>query len=168
MYALSKRAPKVWYVVQTRPRQELRAREHLERQGFHCVLPMLRVEKIRRRVRQWVEEPLFARYLFIELDSEGAGWNAVRSTRGVSQVVQFGGVPARLPAEWMAVFLSCSRVPVRLFDAGQRVLVTDGPFAGLEGIYQLPDGESRAVVLLELLGKPCAAKFPVESLKRVA
>ena len=168
MSALSTPTSEAWYVVQTKPRQELRAREHLERQGFRCVLPLLRVEKIRRRTRQWVYEPLFARYLFIELGGADAKWNVLRSTRGVSQVVQFGGVPAKVPSEWMNAFLSCDRAPVRLFDTGQRVVVTDGPFAGLEGIYQLPDSETRAIVLLELLGKPCKGTFPVEALRRVA
>lgn len=168
MSALSKPTPEAWYVVQTKPRQELRAREHLERQRFRCVLPLLRVEKIRRRTRQWVDEPLFARYLFIELGGADAKWNVLRSTRGVSRVVQFGGVPAKVPAEWMNAFLSCDRAPVRLFDIGQRVVVTHGPFTGLEGIYQLPDGESRAIVLLQLLGKPCKGTFAVEALRRVA
>ena len=168
MSALLARAPEAWYVVQTRPRQELRAREHLARQGFRCVLPLLRVEKIRRRIRQWIDEPLFARYLFIELGGAHAKWNVLRSTRGVSQVVRFGGVPAKVPFEWMNAFLSCDRAPVRLFDTGQRVVVTGGPFAGLEGIYKLPDGEARAIVLLELLGKPCAGTFPVEALRRAA
>ena len=165
---LSTPTREAWYVVQTKPRQELRAREHLERQGLCCVLPMLRVEKIRRGTLQWVDEPLFARYLFVELGSMDAKWRALRSTRGVSRVVQFGGVPAKVPAEWMNAFLSRDRAPVRLFDTGQRVIVTDGPFTGLEGIYQSPDGESRAIVLLELLGKPCVGRFPVEALLRAA
>ena len=160
--------PAAWYVVQTKPRQEPRARDHLEYQGIRCILPMLRVEKLRRRVRQWVDEPFFARYLFIELGGADAKWNVLRSTRGVSRVVQFGGVPAKVPSEWMNAFLSRDRAPVRLFGIGQRVVVTDGAFTGIEGIYQQPDGESRAIVLLELLGKPCAGKFPVEALRRVA
>jgi len=56
----------------------------------------------------------------------------------------------------------------RLPHAAIRDLTPDWPFAGLEGIYQLPDGEARAIVLLELLGKPCAATFPVQALRRAA
>ena len=168
MSVLSTPTPEAWYVVQTRPRQEVRAREHLERQGIRCALPLLRVEKIRRRTRLWVDEPLFARYLFVELGGTDARWNVLRSTRGVTRLVEFGGVPAKMPADWMDAFLSYDRPPVRLFEPGQRVLVTDGPFMGLEGIYQLSDGEARAIVLLELLGKPCKGKFAVEALRRVA
>jgi transcriptional antiterminator RfaH len=115
-----------------------------------------------------VDEPLFARYLFIELSGTDAKWSVLRSTRGVTQVVQFGGVPAKMPAHWMDAFRSCERAPVRLFEPGQRVRVTDGPFAGLEGIYELPEGKARAIVLLELLGKPCKGTFAVGALRRAA
>ena len=168
MNALPTATPKAWYVVQTKPRQELRAREHLERQGFRCALPLLRVEKIRRQTRLWVDEPLFSRYLFIELDPANAKWNVFRSTRGVSRVVEFGGLPAKMPADWIEAVLRREIPPVRLFEAGQRVVVACGPFAGIEGVYQLPDGEARAFVLLELLGKSCRAKFPLEALRRAA
>jgi len=68
----------------------------------------------------------------------------------------------------MDAFRFCERDPVRLFEPGQRVVVTEGPFTGFEGIYELPDGESRATVLLELLGKPCKGIFAVEALRRAA
>lgn len=158
-----------WYVVQTKPRQEFRAREHLARQGFRCLLPLLQVEKIRRHARVWAEEPLFARYLFIELGGADANWSVLRSTRGVSRLVEFGGVPARLPGGWIGTFLACERLPVRrLFAPGERVAVAHGPLAGLEGIFESPDGEARAIVLLELLGRSCRAKVPLEALRRAA
>lgn len=158
-----------WYVVLTKPRQEFRAREHLARQGFRCVLPLLRAERIRRRAWVWSDEPLFARYLFIELGSAGANWSVLRSTRGVSRLVEFGGVPARLPGDWLETFRAGEQAPVRrLFALGDRVTVADGPLAGLEGVFELPDGEARAIVLLELLGRACHAKLPLEALRRAA
>lgn len=161
-------APPGWYVVQTKPRQEFRAEEHLLNQGLRCVLPTLRAEKIHRGRRVLITEPLFARYLFVELDGETRNWGAIRSTRGVSRLVTFGGVPGKLPPGWIDLF-QCDTPPIKsLFEAGQRVVVTQGAFCGLEGIYQMPDGESRAIVLLELLSRPCMGAFPIESLRRVA
>jgi transcriptional antiterminator RfaH len=32
--------------------------------------------------------------------------------------------------------------------------VTQGPFAGLDAIYQMADGEGRVMVLLNILSKP--------------
>jgi len=155
-----------WYVVQTKPRQEFRAEAHLRNQGLRCVLPTLQAERIRRGKRVLANEPLFARYLFIELGATDAKWSVLRSTRGVSRLVEFGGVPAKLPPGWIDAFQHQATAPRKLFEPGQRVVVTQGPFSGLEGIYQMPDGESRAIVLLELLSKPCRGAFPVEALRR--
>ena len=155
-----------WYVVQTKPRQEFRAEAHLRNQGFRCVLPTLQAERIRRGKRVFANEPLFARYLFIELSALDAKWSVLRSTRGVSRLVEFGGVPAKLPAVWIENFQCQAMAPRRLFEPGQRVVVTQGPFSGLEGIYEMPDGESRAIVLMELLSRPCKAAFPVAALRR--
>ena len=38
------------------------------------------------------------------------------------------------------------------FGPGDKVEVFEGPFAGLKGIFQTADGQTRAVLLLELLG----------------
>ena len=157
--------PEAWHVVQSKPRQEFVARENLERQGFACVLPLVKAERIRRGRRLWAEEPLFARYLFIAPGDAHPRWGAVRSTRGVSRLVEFGGVPARLPARWIEEFRGREYAPRQLFAPGERVVVRDGPFAGLEGLYQMADGEERAVVLLELLGRECRAKFAPEALR---
>jgi transcription elongation factor/antiterminator RfaH len=87
-----------WYLIHTKPRQERIALTNLERQGYTCYLPLLRVEKIRRRKAEVVSEPLFARYLFVRLDTSdnGPSWAPIRSTLGVSQLVRFGTRPAKV------------------------------------------------------------------------
>lgn len=70
----------------------------------------------------------------------------------------FGMEPAKVDERLIEILRAqkdvlCSQ-PKRLSDQGEHVLVTDGPFAGIEAIYQMNDGESRAMVLIELLSKP--------------
>ena len=57
-----------WYVTHTKPRQEIRAEEHLQRQGFHCFLPRIKRKRIRLKQRVEPIEPMFPRYLFVRLD----------------------------------------------------------------------------------------------------
>ena len=40
---------------------------------------------------------MFPRYLFIQLDRENDNWMPIRSTIGVQNLVQFGGIAARVP-----------------------------------------------------------------------
>ncbi len=148
-----------WYVIHTKPRQEQRALTNLEHQGYQCYLPMLSLEKLSRARLRVEEEPLFPRYLFINLDASryGQNWAPIRFTWGVSDLVTFGGKPAKVDAGLIQLLRQqqkgLSQDPQRLFSNGQQLLVTNGPFLGLEAIYQMPSGDNRAVVLIELMGK---------------
>lgn len=161
-----------WYVVHTKPRQEQRALLNLERQGYQCYLPVLPVEKIRQKKLVVNEEPLFPRYLFICLDSSmtGKSWGPIRSTLGVSRLVSFGQEPTRIDPALIETLRrhdeQLREEPDRLFDVGDSVVIKDGPFAGIQAVYQMADGESRAMVLIELLSKPTVMRIDVNSLRK--
>jgi transcriptional antiterminator RfaH len=147
-----------WYLIHSKPRQEKVALENLERQGYPCYLPVLRLEKLRRGAVVVSDEPLFSRYLFVQLDTDSSArsWTPIHSTRGVSRLVRFGVEPARVDDGLIAMLREQAAqvgLAQRLFEPGQKVQVTDGPFAGVEGIFQLNDGEARAMVLIELLSR---------------
>ncbi|MEI8403398.1 MAG: transcription/translation regulatory transformer protein RfaH, partial [Alcaligenaceae bacterium] len=56
--------------------------------------------------------------------------------------------------------------PDKIYQAGDHLLITEGPFAGIEAIFEMDDGESRAMVLIELLSKPTRLKLPLGSLAK--
>lgn len=57
--------------------------------------------------------------------------------------------------------------PERLFKPGERVCLTEVPFAGIEGIYQMADGERRVMVLIELLSKHVRVRVAPANLRKV-
>ena len=143
-----------WYAIHSKPRQEERALENLQRQGFEAWLPMLTVEKVLRSKLVQVIEPMFSRYLFIRFDTEQTNWSPIRSTLGVSKLVSFGNRPAVVADELIEALQQLpEQAPQRLIQPGQQVKIVSGPLRGLEGIYQQADGELRAMVLIELLNK---------------
>lgn len=162
-----------WYVVHTKPRQEQRALVNLEQQGYGCYLPLLATERLRQGGLKVVQEPLFSRYLFISLDSglTGQSWAPIRSTLGVSRLVSFGAEPAKVDCTLIDALRSQDRAfserPQRLFDHGEQVQIKDGPFAGLDAIYQMSDGESRAMVLIDILSKPVKLTLSPASLRKL-
>lgn len=159
----------VWHVVQTKARQEFRALEQLQNQRYVCFLPTIQVEKIIHGKLETRIEPMFSRYLFIRLDATNCNWSPIRSTRGVSNLVSFGGRFATLPDVCVeAIERMPQATSERLFAHGDRVAITHGPFAGLEGIYQLPDGEARALVLIDLMNQPQKLKFAIDALRKAA
>ena len=166
-------ASQAWYVIHTKPRQEQRALTNLMQQDYQCFLPMITLEKLARGRLNLVEEPLFPRYLFICLDSgrQGQNWAPIRSTIGVSGLVTFGSAPAKMDPDLIDALRQqeqgLSEDPQRLFSAGETLLVADGPFAGLEAIYQMASGENRAMVLIELMGKTAQMQIAPASLRKV-
>jgi transcriptional antiterminator RfaH len=155
-----------WYVVHTKPKQEARALENLQNQGYVCFLPIMQVQKLRRQKVQWVTEPMFSRYLFIQLDDKTQNWGPIRSTLGVSKLVSFGPQPTKVPAELVELLQQAPQETIeRMFAPGDTVQVASGPLQGLEGQYLKHDGESRAFVLIDLLGQPQKLRLAVESLR---
>jgi transcriptional antiterminator RfaH len=160
-----------WYLVHTKPRQEGIALENLQRQGYACYLPVLPVEKVRKGQMVLLEEPLFPRYLFIQLGLglEAKSWSPIRSTLGVSTLVRFGMEPAKVDSELIDALRAheseIKQSPQKLFEVGQKVVVTHGPFAGVEGIFQMRDGQQRVMVLIELMSKSVPLKVDLTEIK---
>lgn len=159
-----------WYLVHTKPRQEDLALANLERQGYQCYLPQMRIERVRRRKVEVATEPMFPRYLFIRLDSsdQGKSWSPIRSTLGVSQLVQFGARAAKVDDALVDLLRQRERtLPTEaMFHSGDSVVITDGPFAGIEAIYQTADADRRAFILLDILSKPVSMQIDAGRLRK--
>jgi len=163
-----------WYVIHTKPKQEARALLNLTNQGYECFLPMHKKQVVRRAAVVTQSEPLFSRYLFIQLDTNlsGKSWGPIRSTLGVSKLVVFGSEPARVDSNLIHLFkqreLSVADQVTPLFKTGDQVVIAQGPFAGLNATFQMSDGEMRAMVLIEVLNQVSKLKLPLADLRRVA
>ena len=159
-----------WYLVHTKPRQEEIALANLERQGYECYLPQMRIERIRRRKAEVATEPMFPRYLFIRLDcsDQGKSWSPIRSTLGVSQLVHFGARAAKVDNTLVDLLRERERAfPTQaMFASGDSVVIADGPFAGIDAIYQTADAERRAFILLEILAKPVSLHIDAGRLRK--
>ena len=161
-----------WYLVHTKGRQEDTAITNLQRQNFRCYMPMLYVEKVRRGKPVVVAEPMFPSYVFVQLDTSGQGqsWSPIRSTLGVRELVKFGGYPPKVDAELINALREREQLqqsnPQALFAAGDKVVITDGPFAGIEVIYQTTDAERRSMILLSMLNKPVPMRIEPGKLRK--
>ncbi len=163
-----------WYVVHTKPRQELLALENLERQGYCCYLPQLKHKRPKARKLVIIEEPMFPRYLFIGADAafHKKGTSYIRSTKGVHELVRFGSEPAQIHFELLNGIFEREQAqhgqPTEPFQAGDCVRVIDGPLAGLESIYQAQTGEERSMILLKLLNRPVKVQVATVQLRKTA
>jgi transcriptional antiterminator RfaH len=156
---------KRWYLVQCKPKQDLRALENLQRQHYECLLPLRQVERIRNGSLLLQAEPLFPGYLFIELDTLRDNWMPIRSTRGVSQIVRFNDEP--LPVSHSVIERVRSHIaPVTpLFKAGELVRIGISESPSLEAIFEARDGTERVILLLNLLHRESRISVPISQVR---
>lgn len=142
-----------WYLVQCKSRQDQRAEENLLRQGYVCVRPVCRRDRVVRGQRQSVQESLFPGYLFINLSAD-ADWSPLRSTRGVNRLVSFGGTPLAVSADLVAQLQQRAESTVSVpFIIGDNVKILDDGFAELDAVFLTMDGEERAILLIDFLNR---------------
>jgi transcriptional antiterminator RfaH len=164
-------AVRVWYLVYCKPRQESVARENLTRQGYETYLPCMRDVRRRQGKRVSLIAPMFPRYLFIHLNRETDNWAPIRSTLGVVSVVRFGRTAASVPDDLLVMLRSredaqgIQILPVEEYKSGSRVRITQGGFAGYEGIFQAATGRDRVTVLLDVLGRKARATVDSASIE---
>ena len=162
-----------WYAVRCRPGREDTAFLELERQGLTVYLPQeLKLIRHARKMDE-VPRPFFSGYLFLHLDPNERRWTSIRSTPGVVGTVHFGQCYPRVPdhviaslkgLEDEAGYICDGADPVSPFKPGERVVVRDGQFSGLEGLFVCRNGNERAMVLLGLLQRQVRAKVRLSSL----
>lgn len=157
-----------WYALQHKPAQGDRALQHLQNQDIACFYPKISVEKIKGGKRSKKLEPLFPGYLFVNLEQTDPMWSKLRSTRGVLRIVGFANKPAPISdAVIRHIKESLNSVAEQGgIKAGQAVQLNEGPFEGINAIFQSYDGEARAIVLINFMQKQQVVSVPVSALKR--
>ena len=144
-----------WFVVRTKPRQELKAKLNLENQGFTHYLPELTRDNGK-------VEALFPGYIFIKNQAGPTPFDKIRSTYGVLNYVRFGEYIAMLTDEVIEAIRNRDESSEQrdIYQENQKVRITEGPFKDLEAIYQCRSGKDRVILLLNLLNSKQSIEMP--------
>jgi transcriptional antiterminator RfaH len=115
--------------------------------------------------------PLFPGYLFCRLDLFRSG-KAARYTPGVQDFVKFGARFAEMEEEILEGLRDrcpdgVAQVEPRLYRSGETVMIQEGPFAGLEALFESElKGRERVAVLLEILGREARLVLSSDIIRR--
>jgi len=159
---------KAWCVAKTKPRKEQLVENYLAKNWeVEVFLPMVR----RPAGRKAGYEPLFPTYLFCLADPQSTDWRAIRWAPGLSYFLGTGQELVPVSDELIAQLKQ--RVSwwneggyVPHFTPGERVVVTSGPFSGLEAIFQrYVPARQRCQVLLQILSRLAKVEIPAKALK---
>lgn len=143
-----------WYSLHVRSRSEKLVADALAQKGYEAFLPLW------RRERRWsdrvkkVELPLFPSYLFCRFDARQR--LPILTTPGVLAILGAGKTPVPVDNDEIAAVDAIVRSglpaePQPYMQAGQRVVIADGPLRGVEGFLTAVKNRRRLVVSVNLL-----------------
>jgi transcription antitermination factor NusG len=157
-----------WYAVQVHSRKEQLIASQLETRSLECFLPKYKsLRKWSDRTKE-VEQALFPGYVFCRFDYDQR--QPVVTTTGVLQIVGNGPTPiadSEITALQAAVASGLSSQPWPYLEVGERVRVTYGHLAGLEGILVNFKGNHRVVLSVTLLQRSVAMEVDLSWLTPV-
>ncbi len=154
-----------WHALWTRSHCEQKVYDQVAARGFRVFLPMLEAWSRRRGYRQRSRGPMFPGYLFIHHAMDKTSYLALYETRGLIRLLGDGWervavVPDR---EIQAIQrLEASRVPAVPYPylrEGQRIRITHGLLAGVEGLYvRSKPSKGLVVISIDLLRRSVAVE----------
>ena len=141
---------KNWYLIKTKPRQEKKAKQNLENQGYVAFYP---IAKINDRL-----VVLFPGYLFVQLNEKTQKFSPINSTKGVLYFVKFGLNFAKVPTS-VIEFIKTNQhitteklINLNKFKPGDKVQISDGAFKNWMAIFKCYKSDERVILLMNLLG----------------
>jgi transcription antitermination factor NusG len=163
-----------WYVMYTNPKKEAFVNGQFLDRGIETFFPCLQFDRgYGRGIRI---EPFFPSYVFFKTDLQSRRAYDLSYMPGVRGIVRFDSMPAVVPAG-MLELLRLRLDPYErrvlkktewLFKPGDKVLITSGPFEGLEAIFERgKSSQERVQILLKMLGAVTRTEIDVRYLQAV-
>lgn len=154
-----------WFVLWTRSNCEQLVYEQLAAKGFDLFLPTMNVWSRRRGIRHLVRVPMFSGYLFLRHTMDKTSYIELRKTRGLVQLLgdrwdRLAVVPqGEIETIQRVEGAGLPAVPHSYLREGQRVRITHGPLADVEGILvRLKSNKGLLVVSVNLLQRSVAVE----------
>ncbi|NQT84789.1 transcription termination/antitermination factor NusG [bacterium] len=157
-----------WYVVQTLSGQERKVKTSLENRAqaeelgeqiSEVVLPTESVSEVRGGKKKITTRLYYPGYLLLHMDMNEKTWHFVRGTSGV---LKFLGdkEPTPMPEEEVEEILAALQEkkekikPKVLFEVGETVKVTEGPFVNFSGVIDEVNPEKgKLKVMVSIFGR---------------
>jgi transcription antitermination factor NusG len=154
--------PFPWYGVRTRSNHEKVAASVLRGKGYEPYLPLYSLRRSRANVVTESELPLFPGYVFCRFDVTKR--LPILMTTGVISILGFGRDPVPIPEEEIEAVRAVLRSglpsePCAYLREGQRVRVTNGPLAGVEGVLLKRKNQCRMVVSVTMLQRSLSVEI---------
>jgi len=161
-----------WYSLHTRSKFENVVFEGLEKKAFETFLPKIRVKSKRRDRKVMINAPLFPGYLFVKTNLNPSEHLEILKIIGAVRLLGNREGPVFVPDENIESLRIITNLDVEvvtgnLIRKGEKVIVVEGPFAGLTGIFLRYKGKGRVVVNIDTLGQSAGVEIREEDIEKL-
>ncbi len=161
-----------WYVLHTKSRFENVVNEGLQKKSIEVFLPKITVPSRRKDRKKMIRVPLFPGYVFVRSDLTPDHHLEIVKTVGAVKLVgsQQGPVSVAEDTVQSLRIMVATNEPITtgtLFRKGDRVLVVNGPFTGVMGVFDRYQGQGRIVVHIEALGQFAAVEVDLDDVEKM-
>ena len=159
-----------WYLIQFKRNSHWIAERNLNEQGFKTFLPLQDFTGKHRSKFLTTIKPLFPGYMFVSINSDGAPWQKINSTPGVSRLICQDRVPKIVPAAVVSGLLSrCDSsgkfISSNAIQCGDTVEIQSGALANFIATVESIECDRRIWVLMDLMGQITRVQVASEQLR---
>ncbi len=161
-----------WYVVYTKSHSEKKTFNTLQEMGYEVFLPTIKT------MRQWsdrkkkIEQPLFPGYLFVK--TTPINFIQILNIEGVVHFVRFGDNVAKVKdQDILNIKIMINKtekviIENKTYSKGQMIKITEGMFAGYQGLVEYHKSKNILIVSLLELHMSVKVEIPADFVNAVS
>ena len=161
---------RAWYVLHTKSRFENVVNEALLKKAREVFLPKILVRSARRDRKAMIRVPLFPGYVFVKTDLNPHEHLDILKTAGAVRLIGNNEGPVSVPditVESLKIMVLADQ-PVttgQKYRKGDHVVVVQGPFTGVTGVFVRYKGNNRVIVNIDALGQSAGVEVNEEDVE---
>ncbi|WP_419661712.1 NusG2: transcription antitermination protein [Desulfosarcina variabilis str. Montpellier] len=161
-----------WYALHTKSRFENVVNEGLTKKSLDVFLPKITVKSRRRDRHKMIRVPLFPGYVFVRTDLNPYEHVEILKTTGAVRLIGSARGPVAIADDTihsLKIMVATDEEVITgtRFKKGDRVVVINGPFAGVMGVFSSYRGDGRVIVNIEALGQFAAVNVNAEDVEKL-
>jgi transcription elongation factor/antiterminator RfaH len=162
-----------WYALHTKSRFENVVNDGLQKKTIEVFLPKITVPSKRKDRKKMIRVPLFPGYVFVKTDLHPDHHLEIVKTVGAVKLVgdKTGPISVQDDIVESIKIMTATDQPIATggyqFQKGDRVLVVDGPFSGVIGVFERFGAKGRIVVHIEALGQFAAVEVDADDVEKL-